>query len=159
MCTVNCIFILLVWYGSNVAPVMDAQASIVEDEQRWEQQRAERGKIQAEAIGLFLLASMGTKKDEEDDHFQKYLSQEEVKKIRKLKTRKKPSKGELDGQWWIPDIPEPGIDPYVERERSDGDGNLRIGTALTFREDMYNLCFIAQVKQMYTQHCDEQGAE
>lgn len=51
---------------------MDEQLRVVEDEQRWEQQRAEKGKIQAEAIGLFLLANMGSK--DKDDNFQKYIS-------------------------------------------------------------------------------------
>ena len=52
----------------------------------------------------------------------------------------------MEGEWWKEELPEPGIDAYVDRGRPDGEGPLRIGETLTFREDMYNLCFIAQVK-------------
>ena len=45
--------------------------------------------------------------------------------------------------------------PYEKIERADGEGSLRIGKSLTFREDMYNLCFIAQVKTMYRESCEE----
>ena len=44
-------------------------------------------------------------------------------------------------------------------ERHDGEGTLRIGEPLTFREDMYNLAFITQVKKMYKESCDGQQEE
>ena len=45
--------------------------------------------------------------------------------------------------WWEKRESEPNIKEYKDRERHDGEGNLRIGEPLTFREDMYNLCFVA----------------
>jgi len=37
----------------------------------------------------------------------------------------------------------------------DGHGELRVGTALTYAENMYSLCFVAQVKQQYGKWCKE----
>ena len=31
---------------------------------------------------------------------------------------------------------------------------MRVGTSLTFREDMYNLAFISQVKSIYKESCE-----
>ena len=45
--------------------------------------------------------------------------------------------------WWEKRESEPNITEYKDKERNDGEGNLRIGEPLEFREDMYNLCFIA----------------
>ena len=44
---------------------------------------------------------------------------------------------------------EPETTPYEEREREDGEGAHRINTPFTFGENMYGLCFIAQVKSIY----------
>ena len=48
-----------------------------------------------------------------------------------------------------PDPPE----PYVERNRGSGLGPLRIGMPLTFKEDIYSLLFIANVKGEYKDQC------
>ena len=39
--------------------------------------------------------------------------------------------------------PDPGVEPYIERERADGEGPLRVNEPLKFGENMYGLCFIA----------------
>lgn len=54
-CTVNCIFILLVWYYTRVEPVIDMTRQTVADELRWEEERIEKGKDVAQAIGLHVL--------------------------------------------------------------------------------------------------------
>ena len=61
--------------------------------------------------------------------------------------------------WWLQREDEPDIQEYKERARSDGEGSLRIGEAMTFREDMYNLCFVAQVKLMYKEACEAEDQE
>ena len=45
--------------------------------------------------------------------------------------------------------PEPETTPYEERGRDDAEGAHRINTPFTFGENMYGLCFIAQVKSIY----------
>ena len=45
------------------------------------------------------------------------------------------------------------IEPYVTRFRDIGDGQLRLGTSFHFREDMYSLLFIGQVKPEYYEQC------
>ena len=63
------------------------------------------------------------------------------------------------GPWWEKREDEPNIEPYVERVRDDGEGSLRVGEALTFREDMYNMAFVLQVKSMYKDACEAENDE
>ena len=63
------------------------------------------------------------------------------------------------GNWWEKREDEPNIEPYVERVRDDGEGALRVGEALTFREDMYNMAFVLQVKSMYKDACEAEDKE
>ena len=60
------------------------------------------------------------------------------------------------GPWWEKREDEPNIDPYVDRVRDDGEGSLRVGEPLTFREDMYNMAYVLQVKSMYSQACKDE---
>ena len=43
---------------------------------------------------------------------------------------------------------------YKEIKRLPGTGALRIDQPVEFREDMYSLFFVAQVKPMYKHHID-----
>ena len=61
--------------------------------------------------------------------------------------------------WWEKREDEPNIEPYVERTRDDGEGSLRVGQALTFREDMYNMAYVLQVKRMYNDACEAENEE
>ena len=45
--------------------------------------------------------------------------------------------------------------PYVTRCREKGEGYIRIGRSLDFREDMYSLLFIAYVKDEYKNKCED----
>ena len=63
------------------------------------------------------------------------------------------------GPWWEKREDEPNIQPYVERVRDDGEGSLRVGEALTFREDMYNMAYVLQVKSMYKDACEAENEE
>ena len=48
-----------------------------------------------------------------------------------------------------------GSRPYLERERSMGCGEFRMGKSLEFRQDMYSLLFISMVKPIYKIFCEE----
>ena len=63
------------------------------------------------------------------------------------------------GPWWEKREDEPNIEPYVDRVRDDGEGSLRVGEPLTFREDMYNMAYVLQVKSMYKDACKEKDDE
>ena len=63
------------------------------------------------------------------------------------------------GPWWEKREDEPNIEPYVDRVRDDGEGSLRVGEPLTFREDMYNMAYVLQVKSMYSQACKTEDDE
>ena len=45
------------------------------------------------------------------------------------------------------------IEPYRTRFRDIGEGELRLGKSFRFREDMYSLLFIGQVKPEYYEQC------
>ena len=47
----------------------------------------------------------------------------------------------------------PPLQPYVKRERFHGTGPLRIGQVFTFREDIYSLLFIANVRSDFKDQC------
>ena len=111
----------------------------------------------AEKIGFSLLAGLGSKQDDSPNHLEKLMTNEEYKKFKSIANKR--DQEEWDGEWWVPERQDPGIDPYVERERKDGEGPLRINTQLPLKEDMYNLCFVAQVKEMYKNNCDSKGEE
>ena len=61
--------------------------------------------------------------------------------------------------WWVKREDEPNIEPYVERAREDGEGSLRVGEPLTFREDMYNMAYVLQAKSMYKDACKAEDDE
>ena len=63
------------------------------------------------------------------------------------------------GPWWEKREDEPNITPYVDRGRDDGEGSLRVGEPLTFREDMYNMAYVLQVKSMYKDACKKENDE
>ena len=63
------------------------------------------------------------------------------------------------GPWWEKREDEPNIEPYVDRVRDDGEGSLRVGEPLTFREDMYNMAYVLQVKSMYKDACKEEDEQ
>ena len=43
----------------------------------------------------------------------------------------------------------------MEKERLVGEGKVRIGSSISFREDLYNLCFVSQAKSIYRESCIE----
>ena len=68
--------------------------------------------------------------------------------------RKYAGKKFIEKKYLNKDEPEPLLESYLEREREDGEGEHRVGEFLTFREDMYNLCFISQVRRIYKEKCE-----
>lgn len=48
---------------------------------------------------------------------------------------------------------------YREMRREPGQGPLRVGEKLDFREDMYSLLFISLVRSEYKEWCDNADEE
>ena len=48
---------------------------------------------------------------------------------------------------------------YIDQPRDAGEGQVRIGKSMTFREDMYNICFVSMVEKLYIDHCEEAKAD
>ena len=46
----------------------------------------------------------------------------------------------------------------MDKERLVGEGKVRIGSSISFREDLYNLCFVSQAKSIYRENCIENEA-
>ena len=46
----------------------------------------------------------------------------------------------------LPHDSDHNVSEYKDKERKNGEGNLRLGKPLQFREDMYSRCFVSQVK-------------
>ena len=53
----------------------------------------------------------------------------------------------------------PPLMPYKDRERFYGTGPLRIGKPFTFKEDIYSLLFIANVRREYKDQCVQEAFE
>ena len=54
-CTVNCLYILVAWYGTRVEPVIEEARAVYYREKVWEEAVVEKGQVMAEVVGLNLL--------------------------------------------------------------------------------------------------------